>query len=467
MGSDDSNINSSLKAGLCSAMTRRRFLGLAALGAGGLALGGCGGGGSEATPSSTASANLAAGGTMGILHDMEYLGGGAGAIEKWFADTLAKFKQATGVSYDDVPVVYNDMLTRIQTFNAAKNGPVLQTYFDSYASYQFVYQKYLLWISDYIGRDEIDHWLAKSADLQGKTYIAPFVVESDLLVANRQIMDKAGVDISSRIASWNDFRDALTKVKGIGKVGFMMGIADGLQNVNVYDILTNEVAENRIDVTKWMAGQIPLTDPVANNWIGRLVDLKSNGLINADAADIPLRQAVDRFTAGEAGFMDLNMGDAIRLDANKFQVIPYWQGTGAACSQCGGAGDGVLMTNYGENPEAGARFIRFMHEPEQLASFYEATGEIPADDRFTPPADKPALTAAVDLLKSDPPPWWPGDYLKDDINGTVIATNFNKAAKGESQQDVQASFENDVKAYREQNPEIIKSMESYIQSVGQ
>jgi ABC-type glycerol-3-phosphate transport system substrate-binding protein len=445
-------------------LTRRRLLAIGGMSLGALALGACTSN-NPSTSSGSPGGDLAAGGTMGVLHDMEYLGGGAGAIEKWFADTLAKFQQSTGVKYENIPVDYSNLLTRIQTFNSAQDGPVLMTYFDSYASYQFWYEGNLLPISDFIDASEISHWLAKSQEVEGKTYIAPFVVETDVLVANRGIMKDAGVDTSARFASWDEFRGALDKVKATDKTPFMMGISDGLQNVNLYGIFSMEVTNDREETTKWVVGQLPLDSTVASNWILRATDMMGGGLVNSDAANIPLRQAVERFTSGEAGFMDLNMGDAIKLDPNKFEVIPYYQGIGAASSLCQGAGDGVLITKYGDNPDAGARFIEFMHEPEQLASFHETTGEIPADDRFQAPTNRPALTTATGLLSSDPAPWWPGDYLQDDINYSVIGSNFNKALQGASFQEVQDSFAKDMESFRDQNPSVIQSMEAFIADV--
>jgi hypothetical protein len=106
-----------------------------------------------------------------------------------------------------------------------------------------------------------------------------------------------------------------------------------------------------------------------------------------------------------------------------------------------------------------------MHEPAQLASFHVMTGEIPADDRFQAPTNKPALTAATGLLNSKPTPWWPGDYLQDDINYSVIGSNFNKALQGASFQEVQDSFAKDMTSFRTQNPAVIQEMEAFVADV--
>jgi ABC-type glycerol-3-phosphate transport system substrate-binding protein len=154
------------------------------------------------------------------------------------------------------------------------------------------------------------------------------------------------------------------------------------------------------------------------------------------------------------------------LDPDRFSVIPFWQGTGPLSARIEVAGDGLFITNYGDNKPAAGEFLRWLHQPTQLQMFYDMTGELPCDDRFTSSSDNPLEKAIVqELGETDPAPYWPSEYIPADIVLTGITPIGAKILGGQSPDEAFAEWTSFLEQWRSSNAQLTQQLEDFIDAV--
>jgi ABC-type glycerol-3-phosphate transport system substrate-binding protein len=159
-------------------------------------------------------------------------------------------------------------------------------------------------------------------------------------------------------------------------------------------------------------------------------------------------------------------GQATALDPGTFTVIPFWQGTGPRSATIAVAGDGLFITNYGENPAAAGEFVRWLHQPDQLEMFYETTSEFPCDDRFKLNTDNDLEQSIYDeIQQDDPAPYWPSEYVPADIVVSGINPLGAKILGGQTADDAFDEWTTFLKQWRESNVELTAQLEAFIAAV--
>jgi raffinose/stachyose/melibiose transport system substrate-binding protein len=441
---------------LAAPLSRRAFGRLVGVAAGALAVAGCsrpGGSAGEA-------------GSLTVLHDFEYVGK-PGKMQEYWHSMLGRFSTATGTKTTDVPVAFRDLLPRIQSFNRARSGADLMTYYSNYNTFQFFTAGALAPIGDVVGgEDEMKHWLARCREFNGQQYFSPLFYELSVLVANKKMCAEAGVDVGHRFASWEAFTDALDKVKARGNTPYLIGNSDNIQAGLLADMFSMEVLEDPIQSSEWLSGRAGQDSPVATHWIQRMADLASRGRINQDALRITFQQAQERFTRGGAAFTNLFGAAAAALDPETFDIIPFWKGDGPLSASCAAAGDGLFMTKYASDPAKAGEFLKFIHQPEQLKFFYDTTGELPTDDRFTLKGANPLERRIEGFLRErSPAPYWPSEYVPPDLVTSGFAVYATKLLRGQAPDSVIQEFAAYLDRWRKTNPQLAKSLSAFVDAV--
>ena len=84
-------------------------------------------------------------------------------------------------------------------------------------------------------------------------------------------------------------------------------------------------------------------------------------------------------------------------------AMPKW-GNGPYAGKLGSTSQTVGITAWTKHPQEAANFIRFMHTPERMASWFKTTGSFPADDRFnTKLISLPQQKVLFDLVRKGSP----------------------------------------------------------------
>jgi ABC-type glycerol-3-phosphate transport system substrate-binding protein len=436
--------------------TRRQAIGAGAAGLGALYLGACGG-----------ESSSGGGSDVAVVFDFEYAGKPGSMKRYWEAlrDRLAESEVDARLT-DLSSVNYANMQARLQSAHAAKRGPTLETWFSDWFIWEFIAQDALSPVDDYVRDGSWENWMFIS-QIDGKYWGAPFYAEQALLVANRKLLRKAGVEVGDRFESWDAFIDACAKVKRSGETPILMGASDGFASDKWSQAISMEFMDS---VKQWgenLLGELPTSEPVVSAWMDRFYQFNVDGYVNDDAPKIPEQQAIERFLGGEGAFAMMNPGVIFGEDPEEFQIVGYWDSDARYAAPVAVAGDVVLITSYGENKEAAGRVIDFMQEQEQMQLFNKITGELPCNSSFDPSGLSELASASWNLLNN------PGEgkiatYPRNYVPTIGVTLPFELGARplsGEDPDKVRAEWDRRTAEYRDQNSAEAAEFQKYLDSI--
>jgi ABC-type glycerol-3-phosphate transport system substrate-binding protein len=442
-------------------LTRRQALRAGGVGAVSLYLVACGGDDGGA----------GSGGTeVSVTYDFGYAGE-PGSMQKYWQTLQRQLQDGSeGVRIKDLSFVdERSLLPRLQSQHTAKRGPVLETYFTGWNTYIFLNQGVLEPLDDYVGEGEPENWIG-ARPVDGKYYVAPFLADSAVLFVNKSLASKAGVELGDvtkgeRFGSWEQFTAALRKVKRSGATPVAMGAADGLAQDKWTQATELEFLQSRAEIPRIATGETPVSEPVASAWADHLEELRVDGLLNDNAAELTEQQSIATFLKGEQAFIMTFPGAILKADnADDFEILGYWKGDSPYNTALAVAGSGLMMTNYGENKDAAGKLIDYMHEAEQLTLFNDLTGELPADKRFDASGLGGLSAKLLGLIKEPPSGSAPATWVHDEVSGTQLVAIWDTARSvlaGKSADEARSDLEDRLEKYRSQNEAEVRVMERY------
>jgi len=443
--------------GLDRAVTRRQALGLGAAGLGALYLTACGGDTSSG----------AEGRDVAAVFDFEYAGRPGSMKRYWeqLADRLAA--SDVDARLTDLQLVpYANMQARLQSAHAARRGAELETWFPDWFTYEFIAQDALTPVEDHVAAGATDDWLFTNP-IDGRYWGAPFYAEQALLVANRDHLRSAGVEVGRRLESWAAFMAACERIRRDGQTPLTIGVADGFAADKWAQAISMEFMDSVKQLGENLLGELPTDEPVISAWIERFGELSAKRYVNADVNDITDQQALERFLDGEGAFAIFAPGAIFGESPERFQIVGYWGGPGRYAAPVAVAGDLVLMTSFGENQEAAGRVVDFMQEPAQLELFNQVTGELPCNRRFDPGKLGELARASWDLLVEPGDgkvATWPRNYIPT-IGVANVMELAPRAFDGEDPAQLRADLERRNEQYRERNGAQAAEFRDYLDSI--
>lgn len=148
------------------------------------------------------------------------------------------------------------------------------------------------------------------SDFNGKTYLMPMTSNNrigNLLLSNRDLAKKSGVDLESKPISWDELRAVAKKITkdGAGSYyGLILGIAQpGGITGPASDMAQMSGLHNGIDAINWQTGEYNHTDPLAEEIIELFLAMRDDGSIHPDSVSLDAPGARGRMPQGQAGIM--------------------------------------------------------------------------------------------------------------------------------------------------------------------
>lgn len=439
------------------AYTRRQALGVGAAGVGAFYLAACGDGGSGSS----------GGGDVAAMFDFEYAGK-PGSMERYWRALRDRLAESdVDARLTDVQMVNNaNMQARLQSAHAARRGPTIETWYPDWFTYEFIAQDALSPVEDYVA--STDDWLVTNK-IDGKYWGAPFYAEQALLVANRQHLSKAGIEIGvgERLESWDRLMGYCARIKRTGEIPIMLGVADGFGAERWAQPITMEFMDSVKTLGESILGKVPTDDPTVSAWMERFNQLDRDSYVPDDVTRLTEQQSVERFLDGEGAFASLNPGAVFSEDPETYQVVGYWRGPGRYSAPVAVSGNVVLLTSYGENREAAGKIVDFMQEPAQLELFSETTGELPCNRNFDPSGLGEIPRTAWDLM-NDPGDGkvvtWPRNHVPT-VGVNIVFDLAPRAFAGESAAVLRREYDERMEKYRDQNSAQAAQLEKYLDSI--
>lgn len=148
------------------------------------------------------------------------------------------------------------------------------------------------------------------SDFNGKTYLMPMTSNqriANLLLSNKDLASKSGLDLESKPISWDQLRADAKKITKDG-AGSYYGLILGLAQPNDLTGPASDMAQmaglhNGIDAINWLTGEYNHTDPLAEEIIELFLAMRDDGSIHPDSVSLDAPGARGRMPQGQAGMM--------------------------------------------------------------------------------------------------------------------------------------------------------------------
>jgi ABC-type glycerol-3-phosphate transport system substrate-binding protein len=421
--------------------TRRQVMKGGLSGAAVVYLASCGGG----EPSGT--------GSTSALYEWTYLGTGVrGFWEKAKSQSSgrAKITEITGVPFDS-------LYQTVQTQNTAQSGADLISYFPDYGAFKLMSQGHIEALDRYVG-DDPDHWLLASAKFEDQYWGSPLALEIAVMVINRRHFDKAKVDVGDQFESYDALIEACDRLKAAGITPIQMSSADQLGSDKWTMLLTLQVADNPADLMRGVTGELSLDAPIFSNWMEQLPILRDR-YMNPDASQINEQVSNTKFLNGDGGMQIMYTGPIFAPNVgSEYEVIGFPSSSAKFNRPAIGSGDILAMVSYADDKEDVGEALQFLHEPGQLASWWEMTKTLPADDRFDasvlPRTAKATWDFVIERKQDVYSLWWPDNFIPGELVSYYLGLPA-EVMSGASTDQARAKADEIFSRFREQNqPEL-------------
>jgi raffinose/stachyose/melibiose transport system substrate-binding protein len=215
------------------------------------------------------------------------------AYRQWVNDQITRFKAAhpgSNVNVTLLPVDNDQAAAKLEAAFTSHQVPDVLLIFSG--GYTTPYISSLTDLSPYINASpgmysSIADWDLSCADLncqngKGQIYGVPLEFVSYGLFYNKAMFAKAG--ISGPPATWSDLLSDCSKLKSSGVIPIAYGDRDGYSSDNWVTLMYASHFSSAADVSGVNSGALKYTDPKLVTPLEKLVQLHTNGCVNADAS---------------------------------------------------------------------------------------------------------------------------------------------------------------------------------------
>ncbi len=333
----------------------------------------------------------------------------AKGLEAYVAESVEAYKkERPNVTIETVLQSTDNLVPSFQAAAQAKEGPDIQYFWGGIYTMEPFWAGGITPIEDLLGEEETKHYINREeSSFDGKAVTAGWYVQPSFpLLTRTDVLEQGGV--TSTPKTWDELMAACRTLREQGITPIAGGIKDGWFGGWLYSILGSQAA-TADQVKSAVVGDEEFTDEQHAVWWTRLQEMVTNKCWNDDIGSVDLYQGQQLWSDGKAA-MTIAAGTDVRkflteVGADKVEVgamPPYGDGPGAG--KLGSTSQTLGVTSFSEHQPEAADFIRFLHTPERLQAFYEATGAFPADDRFDSAAiTEPQLKSLYELAADGAP----------------------------------------------------------------
>lgn len=452
-------------------LTRRDVLARTAryaalLPASGLLLSACGGGEEAAKPAGTGGGQ-SAGGSAEFWWWAEADAPGA---NKWLEESVAAFAEANGATINIVEQQTDSLVGNFQAAAAATSGPDLASQWATGPVLAQAWAGAVNAISDLVTEDESSHWLFRQENFfDGKLWSMPIYIIGQPFVYNKKLFAQADLDPEKPPATWDELVAACQQLKAKGITPLGLGNKDTFGGRWMFAFLQVQSLDSLNDLRQAVIGEAPFTDPKYTEWMERLKELIDAGYFNDDVGSLDFGQGFDVFGSGKAAMSWGTEGavrgwaDSLGEDAVSPTSMPKFGSGALADAYTATQSTSFFVTSWANDPELGAEFLKFLHTPERVQSWWDTTHVLPADDRF----DRSQVTGdlstrLVELATTGPQIWlenWIPPEVDEQGNGPAGQILFT----GGSVEEAAQTFERAANTWRAQKPDALAKWQNWDQ----
>ncbi len=382
-------------------------------------------------------------------------------LQKFVDSSIAGYKEAAVKSMlQDTAVV----ISQFQTAAAAGKAPDIQYLWNGVYHMESVWLGYLKGLKGLVS-DEVLNASNPTAlsRFGGDIYRVGWYPLPMFWCYNKTLFEKAGLDPEAPPATWDALLAACEKLKTAGIDPLGGGIQDGYWSEWYITHSLPQNLDTLGEAVELFIGEKDFRDPKYHEHWTKLAELKTRGYLNKDMSSLELYPGIDLVAAGKLA-IGQSIGTRLPADSKAtggkigYMTMPVF-GKGKLAGVPVVDVQGLGISTNAEDPKAAAAFLEYLHSPERLKAFWDATGWIPSNKNFD-----------VSVI-ADPSVrgLWENWGLKPNISNVtnlVPGQFYERAAIPTGQQIVQGSMtgeqagelaSNTAKEWREFNPDMVEN----------
>lgn len=393
----------------------------------------------------------------------------APGAQKWMDETIAMYtKEHPNIEFEAVLQSTDTLIPAFQAAAAAKQGPDIQYFWGGVWTLENVWTGALVPLDDLIPAEERAHYINNfERAYDGKQWGIGWYLSGNPMVFNPSLFEKAGLDPKNPPKTWDELKDACSKLNATGVTPIAGGLKDGWFGGWLFSILGRQPLDSEKDFMAASVGTAKFTDPKFAEWWSRVDELKAANCWNKDINSLDYQQGQDLFVQGKAAMIFGNdtflkgWADTIGWDNMSVMKVPTYA-SGQLADDYVVTAQGWGITSWSTHPKEAADFLMYMHTTDRLNAWFKDTGVFPADNRMdTSLIEQPTLkqifewdtTVAGPNLENFIP-----SILDEQANfaGTQLLFSGDKtpAELAEMAQGV-------IEKWREQSPDAVKNFEAW------
>lgn len=312
----------------------------------------------------------------------------------WLEQTAEAYeKENPGIKIEMVQQTSDQLIPAWETSVQAGAGADIQFFWTGTYTLMYVWDeenRSLADLTELIPEEEMEHWLGtEGVSWGGQAWAAPWYQVSIIMLYNKELFKSAGLDPDTPPADWDELLAACGKLKESGVIPFEIGgMKDGFNTPWMYSTMGIASHDSPKEFIEAAVNEGSFADESNKLWLERLYELNEKGYLNPLTMSNDFPSGRESFLRGESAMGLVTNGQALQWiedmggeDKVGIMRIPAY-GDGAMAGKQNVQSQAFGIPEFSKNKEEAADFIVFMHQPEQLKSFYELTKNFPADDRF-------------------------------------------------------------------------------------
>lgn len=384
----------------------------------------------------------------------------------WMQAAIKRYEALhKNISIELVPQGSDTLQGAFETTAQSKSGPDIAMQWATLPVLTPVWRGQVASLKGLVKPSEMANWLNTSENVSGgEVWAMPLYLLGEPFVWNKTLFKKAGLDPNKGPTTWAEFLTISAKLKAAGITPIQMGLKDGAFGAWFQGTVGTQNLDSVTELMDVYTGKAKFTDPKYSGYLTQLESLSKKGYFNKDIASIDINQAWQNFAQGKGAMTwttDGNVASWVKAGLEKqigAQMIPKL-GTGKLANfHTATQSISAFITSWSKNKQAAATFLVWLHQPENLESWYKATGAFPADKRFSADNVKNPLMKQLFALNSQPGQLWAENYAPPQVDsngirpfGAAVITGTSTPAKAA------ADIQNTIKQWQTQQPADFKS----------
>jgi len=381
----------------------------------------------------------------------------------WIKKEVAAYEKTHPKVKISIVTQSTDTLTATFTTTAeTKSGPDIATQWATLPVLTPAWNNDIVPISDLVPASEIKNWIGTSENISGgKLYAMPQYLLGIPFVWNKAMFKKAGLNPNKGPTTWTEFLADCKKLKAAGFVPFGMGNKDGYGGAWFFSLIGKQNLDSIDELKDAMIGKAKFSDPKYSGFYQALADMKKKGYLNPDVASISFTQGLTLFGQKKVAMSWITDGFAAgaskALGGTKGMgvgPIPIWGKGKLAHSYDTTQSSSAFITSWSKHPHAAAQFLMFLHSPQALKDWYQATGVFPADRRFPASLVKDPNAKKRLALDLSPSSVWPENYVPPQVDQNADLAGGELITSGSgTPADAVKLWESELAKWKTQHPD--------------